>query len=125
MQNASVTTLDLSVPRSELHDKLNLSACEISCNNLPAGVQIPFVHMHKENEEVYIVISGSGEFYIDGEIVPLKPGSALRIAPAGRRSLKAGTEGLRYLCIQAKAGSLKQFTLSDGVIEETKAFPEA
>ena len=33
-------------PRTELHDVLGLTGAEISINNLPAGVGVPFVHSH-------------------------------------------------------------------------------
>ncbi len=44
--------------RTELHDKLSLTGAEISVNNLPAGAGVPFVHSHKKNEEIYIILSG-------------------------------------------------------------------
>ena len=43
-------------PRTELHDVLGLTGAEISINNLPAGVGVPFVHSHKKNEEIYIIL---------------------------------------------------------------------
>ena len=38
--------------RIELHEKLSLTGAEISLNELPAGANVPFVHSHKENEEI-------------------------------------------------------------------------
>ena len=60
--------------RTELHDILNLTGTEISINNLPAGAGVPFVHSHKENEEIYAVLSGRGKAVIDGETVELAAG---------------------------------------------------
>ena len=37
---------------NELHEKLSLTGAEISLNELPAGANVPFVHSHKENEEI-------------------------------------------------------------------------
>ena len=31
-------------PRTELHDRLGLTGCEVSVNRLPAGAAVPFVH---------------------------------------------------------------------------------
>ena len=48
----------ISVPaeaRVELHDVLHLTGAEISINNLPEGAQVPFVHSHKQNEEIYVL----------------------------------------------------------------------
>ena len=58
--------------RTELHDKLSLTGAEISVNNLPAGAGVPFVHSHKKNEEIYIILSGQGKAVIDGETVELQ-----------------------------------------------------
>jgi mannose-6-phosphate isomerase-like protein (cupin superfamily) len=108
--------------RVMLKEKLNSSGMEISVNHLPAGQAIPFVHAHKQNEEVYLFLSGKGLFWIDGEQLEVGEGSAIRVAPAGGRAIKAdeGT-GLSYICIQAKAQSLQQSTREDGVILETQA----
>ena len=38
--------------RHELHDKLGLTGAEVSINTLPAGAGVPFVHAHKQNEEI-------------------------------------------------------------------------
>jgi mannose-6-phosphate isomerase-like protein (cupin superfamily) len=80
---------------------------------------MPFLHAHKQNEELYIVLSGQGEMQADGEIVSLREGSAVRIAPSAWRCWRAtGTEPMVYLVIQAKAGSLEQATGSDGLLTD-------
>jgi hypothetical protein len=53
---------------------LGLTGCEVSLNRLPAGKGMSFVHAHKRNEEVYIVLRGKGIFYIDGEEFPIEEG---------------------------------------------------
>lgn len=103
-------------PRIELHDKLSLTGCEVSVNNLQAHAEVPFVHYHVQNEEVYIVLSGSGLVYLDGEYAEITQGDCFKVEPAVHRSLKAGAQGLRYLCIQCKEKSLTQFTRGDGKI---------
>jgi len=108
MANYKLDSIDLNAGRSELHNALALTGCEVSCNNLPAGVAVPFVHSHKNNEECYLVLEGDGIFFIDGEELPIK----------------AGKNGLRYLCIQSARGSLKGFTMTDGVVEEGAKDPK-
>lgn len=109
--------------RTELHNKLNLTGTEISCNSLPGGSAVPFVHKHKENEEVYLIIQGSGEFYIDGEKIPVTAGDCIRIDPPCERCIKAAEEGISYFCVQAKTNSLEHYTASDCVMcPETHAF---
>ena len=97
-----------------LGEKLGLSGCEVSLNRLPAGKGMPFVHAHKNNEELYIVLRGSGTFYVDGEEFPIREGSLIRVAPAGERAWTAGEEDLYFICIQSEVGSLSRATLADG-----------
>ena len=56
---------------------------------------------------------------LDGNEVPVQSGSVVRIAPAVSRCTKCtGEAPLIYLCIQAQEGSLQQYTMGDGVIEQ-------
>ncbi|MGN0911105.1 MAG: cupin domain-containing protein [Thermoguttaceae bacterium] len=104
-------------PRVELHENLSLTGAEVSVNALPAGGSVPFVHAHKQNEEIYCVTSGRGKAIIDGETIELAAGDWLRIAPEGRRQFFAAEdEGLSYICIQVKANSLEGYTMTDGIV---------
>lgn len=110
-----------SLGRVTLNSKLGLTGSEISINELQAGVSVPFVHTHKRNEEVYIILSGKGQFYIDGDEFEIQEGSVIRIDPAGARCIKADSQSsLRFLCMQTEANSLVQFTERDGVLVEGK-----
>ncbi len=103
--------------RIEFHDTLGLTGAEISVNDLPAGAGVPFVHSHKQNEEVYVVLSGKGKAVIDGETVTLKAGDLVRISPAAKRQFfAADDEGIKYICIQVKENSLEEYTANDAVI---------
>jgi len=107
--------------RVTLHDQLALTGTEVSINELTAGVSVPFVHAHKQNEEVYLILSGKGQFYLDGEELVLSEGDVLRVDPAAKRCIKAdANSALRFICIQAKANSLSQFTETDGVPADGK-----
>lgn len=112
MENKSI---NLKCPsKLFLHKLLGLTGAEISINFIKAGTEIPFKHKHKENEEIIIVLSGQGTFYIDKTELKVKEGSILRISPEGIRSVStAGTGDLTYICIQVKAGSLTNYTLTD------------
>ena len=55
MANYTKTTIGKE-NRIELHEKLSLTGAEISLNELPAGASVPFVHSHKENEEIYGIL---------------------------------------------------------------------
>ena len=103
--------------RTELHDKLNLTGAEISINSLPAGAGVPFVHAHKQNEEIYFILEGKGKAVIDGENIELNAGDWVRIAPAAKRQFFATDDtALVYVCIQVKANSLENYTATDAEI---------
>lgn len=107
--------------RVTLHDELSLTGSEISVNEFPAGLGVPFVHAHQQNEEVYLILKGKGQFFLDGEEFPVAEGDVIRVDPAGARCIKADAQSpIRYVCIQTKAGSLLQFTQNDGVPAQGK-----
>ena len=103
--------------RVELHDKLCLTGAEISINALPAGASVPFVHSHKNNEEIYAVLEGEGTAVIDGEKVSLKAGDWIRIAPSAKRQFFAAEKtAIKYVCIQVKENSLQGYTMTDAIV---------
>lgn len=104
--------------RVELHDKLSLTGAEISINNLPAGASVPFVHAHKNNEEIYAVVSGKGKAVIDTETVEVEAGDWIRISPKAKRQFFAADDtAISYICIQVKENSLESYTIDDAVVE--------
>ena len=116
MANYTKTTIGKE-NRIELHEKLSLTGAEISLNELPAGASVPFIHSHKENEEIYGILSGNGKVIIDGEEISLSTGDWLKIAPAAKRQFFASDiSGITYICIQVKENSLEHFTAEDAVI---------
>lgn len=105
--------------RTELHDKLSLTGAEISINNLPAGTGVPFVHSHKKNEEIYVILSGRGRAVIDDETVELSAGDWVRISPTAKRQFSATSDfAINFACIQVKENSLEGYTRDDVVVEE-------
>ena len=92
--------------RVELHDQLKLT-----------GAEVPFVHSHTNNEEIYGILAGKGKAILDGEEVDLAAGDWLKVAPAAKRQFSAAADsGITYLCIQVKENSLGGFTAEDAVV---------
>lgn len=60
---------------------------------------MPWGHRHREQEEVYVVVAGSGRAKLDEQIVDIARWDALRVAPQVIRSFEAGPDGLELLCI--------------------------
>ena len=103
--------------RYELNGQLNLTGAEVSINQLPAGTGVPFVHAHKNNEEIYGIIAGEGKAVIDGEEITLTAGDWLKLAPAAKRQFSASDHSdITYICIQVKENSLGAFTAEDAIL---------
>jgi quercetin dioxygenase-like cupin family protein len=56
-------------------------------------------------EEVVVVIAGGGTYRIDGEEVPVRTGTFLRLDPETTRVPIAGTEGMTLIAVGARPGS--------------------
>jgi uncharacterized cupin superfamily protein len=65
------------------------------------GKRSQFGHRHREQEEAYVVVEGSGRARLDGELVELSRWDVLRVAPAVVRGFEAGPDGLVLVAIGA------------------------
>src|ERR687888_185479 len=68
---------------------------------VPPSYRFPYGHTHKTQEEVYVVLRGSGRMKVDDEIVELKEWDAVRVPPGMWRGYEAGPEGLEILVVGA------------------------
>lgn len=117
MSNYRKVSLE-NAPRVELHDQLGLTGSEISMNTISAGECVPFIHSHKQNEEIYYILSGSGKAIIDKEEISLVTGDWIKISPiANRQFFAANDQSISYICIQTKEISLETFTANDAIIK--------
>lgn len=64
---------------------------------LKPGMRQAFGHQHENAEEVYYVISGSGQVRLDDETVELAKDDFLRVSPEVKRRFEAGSEGLEFV----------------------------
>ena len=113
------------IPRANLEIKgktfigevLKTTGAEISFQVLLPGESMPFIHRHREHEEIYIFIKGEGQFQIDDTLIPVKEGTVIRIAPDGARIWKNNSLiPLVFIVIQVQSGSLKNHFTADGFI---------
>jgi mannose-6-phosphate isomerase-like protein (cupin superfamily) len=65
------------------------------------GARSPIGHSHREQEEAYVVVSGSGLVRLDDEIVELGEWDVVRVAPAVVRGFEGGPDGLVLIAIGA------------------------
>jgi mannose-6-phosphate isomerase-like protein (cupin superfamily) len=80
---------------------LELEKTALSYQRVPAGYRFPFGHSHVTQEEVYVVVSGSGRMKLDDEIVELREWDAVRVPPGTWRGFEAGPDGLELLVVGA------------------------
>jgi uncharacterized cupin superfamily protein len=78
---------------------LGLKGGGFSYQKLAPGFRSPTAHRHREQEEVYVVIGGSGRAKIEDEVRDLRRWDAVRFAPQVARAFEAGPEGLELLAI--------------------------
>ena len=80
---------------------LELERSGLTYQRVPPGYRFPYGHTHRTQEEVYVVVRGSGRMKLDDEIVELKEWDAVRVPPGTWRGYEAGPEGLELLVIGA------------------------
>jgi mannose-6-phosphate isomerase-like protein (cupin superfamily) len=91
-------------PQLEARFAREALGCEqsgLSYQRLAPGVRQSFAHRHERQEEIYVVVSGSGRVKLDDEIAELRQWDAVRVGPGTTRQFEAGPEGLEYLAFGA------------------------
>lgn len=95
--------------------ELGLSSFGAQVIQLPPNEDRYPLHDHVEDgqEEMFVVLSGSGWMEVEGEKIDLDPETMVRVGPAPKRQVFAGPEGLRMLVlggIPGKAFEIKPVT---------------
>jgi mannose-6-phosphate isomerase-like protein (cupin superfamily) len=73
----------------------------LSLITLEPGFRIPFGHKHESQEEVYVVVRGSGRVKVDDEVVDLQEWDAIRFGKGTMRNMEAGPNGMEYVAFGA------------------------
>src|SRR5437588_10700835 len=91
--------LDVPLPargKLFLRSLLGSAGLEMSLNVVPPGKGMPFLHNHRQNDEVYIVVGGRGHFLVDGECLDVEEGSVLRLNPGATRAWRNNSDAPSY-----------------------------
>jgi mannose-6-phosphate isomerase-like protein (cupin superfamily) len=80
---------------------LELEKSGLGYERLAPNFRMPFGHKHKEQEEVYVVLGGSGRLKLDDEIVEITQWDVVRVPGDVMRAFEAGPDGLEILAIGA------------------------
>jgi mannose-6-phosphate isomerase-like protein (cupin superfamily) len=78
---------------------MELEQFGFSYQSMRPNFRQPFGHVHREQEEVYLVLAGSGRIKIEDEIVPLQQWDAIRIPAGVTRAIESGDDGLELIAI--------------------------
>ena len=104
-----------------LRSLLGSAGLEMSLNVVPPGKGIPFLHRHRQNDEVYVVVGGRGQFLVDGECLDVAEGSVLRLSPPAARAWRNNSDApLYFLCLRYRADSVIEGGTADGQKVEGK-----
>jgi quinol monooxygenase YgiN/uncharacterized cupin superfamily protein len=71
----------------------------LSLQRLRPGMRQSFGHVHHRDEELYVVLAGSGRVAVDDDVREVKRLDAIRVAPGSTRAFEAGPDGLELLAM--------------------------
>jgi quercetin dioxygenase-like cupin family protein len=80
---------------------LELENSGVSYFKIAPGFRMPFGHTHSEQEEIYVIASGSARIKIDDDVVELHEMDAVRIPPGAARGFEGGPDGAELIAFGA------------------------
>ena len=80
---------------------LGLESSGVSLQALAPNTRAPFGHREPEQEELYVVVRGSGRMKLDDEVIELRQWDAVRVPAGVARQSEAGPDGLEFLAFGA------------------------
>ena len=104
---------------------LGAESIGISVNSTEPGATSPFWHTHSELEEIHVFLEGDGEMALDDEVIPVGPGTIVRVGPdvwRGLRALPDSEVPLKWLCIRGGEGTLASIG-NDAEIDKERPWP--
>jgi mannose-6-phosphate isomerase-like protein (cupin superfamily) len=80
---------------------LELENSGLSYYRVAPGYRLPFGHRHGEQEELYLIVSGSARIKVGDEIVELAEWDVLRVPPGTERGFEGGADGAEIIAFGA------------------------
>jgi mannose-6-phosphate isomerase-like protein (cupin superfamily) len=93
---------------------LGLERSGISYFKLAPRFRVPFGHLHTEQEEIYVVLSGAARVKLGDEIVELGEMDAVRIPASTMRGFESGPDGAEILAFGAPDTDNKDIEMDQG-----------
>jgi quercetin dioxygenase-like cupin family protein len=98
-----------------MRQELGVSAFGINELELPPSTEGP-EHDHSSDgqEEVYVVVRGSGTIRLDGAEEQVAPGRWIFLSPDQKRQMVAGPDGLAWIGVGCQPGAYQPPQLGEG-----------
>jgi mannose-6-phosphate isomerase-like protein (cupin superfamily) len=100
-------------------DDIEATRFGLSLQRVKPNQRLPFGHSHKQQEEVYVIVGGSGRLKLEDEIVEVAQWDAVRVSPEITRSVEAGPEGLELIAFGAPNTGMQDANQEMGWWSET------
>lgn len=81
--------------------ELGLESSGVSYQRLAPRTRLSFGHRHREQEELYVILDGSGRMALEDDVIDVKRWDVIRVAPAVTRCVESGDDGLELLAFGA------------------------
>jgi uncharacterized cupin superfamily protein len=108
----------MSVLNTDLGKQLEASALGARLWRLEPG-QASTRHRHREQEELYVLLEGSGRARVDEELLTLEPLDALLVEPSSLRQLFNDTEADQlWLVVGAPPEAANTLEMSEELLRE-------
>ena len=78
-------------------EDLGCETIGLALEGVKPGQRQAFGHRHEEDEEVYVILEGSGTMRLGEETIEVAKMDAVRVAPGVMRAFEAGPDGLQLL----------------------------
>lgn len=88
-----------------VRDALDCEQLGLSLQRTKPNQRGAFGHRHERQEEIYVIVAGSGRMKIGDQVQEIKVWDAIRVAATTPRAFEAGADGLDFLAIGAPMGN--------------------
>ena len=94
--------------------ELDADESGISYQRLAPGFRMPFGHKHNDEEEMYVVVGGSGRVKLDEAIAEVRQWDAVRVAPGTMRCFEGGPDGIEFIAFGARGLGTDDVEMTQG-----------
>lgn len=111
--------------RRVLDHELPMQFIGVTANSLEPGENAGYWHTHASDEELYVFLAGTGAMGLDDDVVPVGPGTVIRVGQGVWRTWGCAADSavnLRWLTIRGDGGALPHLP-DDAVRDDARPMP--